>query len=152
MNAKPTASLTAGLLARKGEARPAMRPQLYNFNDDLGFDDHGHDVLPVRAPLMTADEIAVQEVQRAPEPVVVQQQAALVEAYAAPVVRPRAAPGSKPKAAFTLRLDPERHLKLRLAVAHHNRSAQMLVTDALDRFLDEVLPSSLVSAAGVTAN
>ncbi len=48
----------------------------------------------------------------------------------------RAAPGSKAKAAFTLRLDAERHLKLRLACAVSNRSAQMLVTDALDRLLD----------------
>jgi hypothetical protein len=38
--------------------------------------------------------------------------------------RPRAAPGSKAKAAFTLRLDPSRHLKLRLACAVDGRSAQ----------------------------
>lgn len=50
--------------------------------------------------------------------------------------RPRAARGSKEKAAFTLRLDQQRHLKLRLACAVSNRSAQMLVTDALDAFLD----------------
>ncbi len=50
--------------------------------------------------------------------------------------RPRSAPGSKGKAAFTLRLDPERHLKLRLACAVSGRSAQLLVTDALDQFLD----------------
>jgi hypothetical protein len=50
--------------------------------------------------------------------------------------KPRAAKGSKEKAAFTLRLDAERHLKLRLACAVNNRSAQMLVTDALDAFLD----------------
>ena len=48
----------------------------------------------------------------------------------------RSAPGSKGKAAFTLRLDPERHLKLRLACALSGRSAQLLVTDALDQFLD----------------
>jgi hypothetical protein len=48
----------------------------------------------------------------------------------------RAAKGSKEKAAFTLRLDADRHLKLRLACAVNNRSAQMLVTDALDAFLD----------------
>jgi hypothetical protein len=48
---------------------------------------------------------------------------------------PRAAPGSKAKAAFTLRLDPARHLKLRLACAVGGRSAQMLVTDALDALL-----------------
>jgi hypothetical protein len=49
--------------------------------------------------------------------------------------RPRAAPGSKGKAAFTLRLDAARHLKLRLACAVDGRSAQMLVTEALDSLL-----------------
>ena len=49
--------------------------------------------------------------------------------------KPRAAAGSKAKAAFTLRLDPERHLKLRLACAVSGRSAQLLVTDALDQLL-----------------
>ena len=57
----------------------------------------------------------------------------------APVVRrsasTRAAVGSKGQAAFTLRLDPDRHLKLRLACAVSGRSAQMLVTDALDTLL-----------------
>jgi hypothetical protein len=52
--------------------------------------------------------------------------------------RPRSAPGSKAKAAFTLRLDPERHLKLRLACAVDGRSAQQLVTDALDQLLDRM--------------
>lgn len=50
----------------------------------------------------------------------------------------RAAPGSKAKAAFTLRLDAERHLKLRLACAVSNRSAQMLVTEALDKLLNDM--------------
>jgi hypothetical protein len=52
--------------------------------------------------------------------------------------RARAAPGSKGKAAFTLRLDPERHLKLRLACAVDGRSAQQLVTDALDHLLERM--------------
>jgi hypothetical protein len=52
--------------------------------------------------------------------------------------RSRAAPGSKGKAAFTLRLDPERHLKLRLACAVDGRSAQQLVTDALDSLLERM--------------
>jgi hypothetical protein len=47
----------------------------------------------------------------------------------------RSAPGAKGKAAFTLRLDPDRHLKLRLACAIGARSAQQLVTDALDQLL-----------------
>jgi hypothetical protein len=49
--------------------------------------------------------------------------------------RARSAPGSKGKAAFTLRLDPSRHLKLRLACAVNGRSAQQIVTDALDQLL-----------------
>jgi hypothetical protein len=52
--------------------------------------------------------------------------------------RPRSLPGSKGKAAFTLRLDPERHLKLRLACAVDGRSAQQLVTDALDQLLERM--------------
>lgn len=51
---------------------------------------------------------------------------------------PRAAPGTKAKAAFTLRLDPERHLKLRLACAVNGRSAQQIVTDAVDQLLREM--------------
>jgi hypothetical protein len=52
--------------------------------------------------------------------------------------RPRSAPGTKGKAAFTLRLDPDRHLKLRLACAVDGRSAQQLVTDALDHLLERM--------------
>jgi hypothetical protein len=39
------------------------------------------------------------------------------------------------RAAFTLRLDPDRHLKLRLACTIRNRSAQQIVTEALDALL-----------------
>jgi predicted HicB family RNase H-like nuclease len=39
------------------------------------------------------------------------------------------------KAAFTLRLDEERHLRLRLACTAQNLSAQAVVTQALDKFL-----------------
>ncbi|WP_417621739.1 hypothetical protein [Parasphingorhabdus sp.] len=41
----------------------------------------------------------------------------------------------KAKTAFTLRLDAERHLKLRLATAVKNMSAQQLVTRAMDEYL-----------------
>jgi hypothetical protein len=79
------------------------------------------------------DEVEV-EAKQAPVAVVPQR------AVAAPVRprRPRAQPGSKGKAAFTLRLDPARHLKLRLACAVTGRSAQQLVTDALDQLLDDM--------------
>ena len=44
----------------------------------------------------------------------------------------------KAKTAFTLRLDPERHLKLRLATAVRNVSAQQLVTKAVDEYLKSI--------------
>lgn len=56
----------------------------------------------------------------------------------APRSRARSKPGLKDKAAFTLRLDGERHLKLRLACAVRHQSAQNLVTDALDAFLESM--------------
>ena len=193
---KPFASLSSGLLARKGGARPAMRPQGFgqiggNLEDlgwnDMGFEApkpveaprdlehdafgepiaenpalHGHAGLtPVNSPVHSqqaeivdrlqdasdegdeADETAqvVEENAELPvQPVEARAQMYVVPAAPAPVAhrasRPRSAPGSKGKAAFTLRLDPERHLKLRLACAVSGRSAQLLVTDALDQFLD----------------
>lgn len=47
--------------------------------------------------------------------------------------RREAVPGSK--AAFTLRIDPERHLRLRLASAVTRRSAQVILIEALDTYL-----------------
>ena len=194
--AKPFASLSSGLLARKGAARPAMRPQGFGQSggtlEDLGWNDMGfeprkaaevardstHDAFgddvidhprahptgltPVNSPVhqqqaeiadrMAADDVEAseEEIDETAEPFVPESE----EAPAAPVApvlkvvapasaprrapRPRSAPGSKGKAAFTLRLDPERHLRLRLACAVGGRSAQQLVTDALDQLLDRM--------------
>ena len=52
--------------------------------------------------------------------------------------RPRSAPGTGKKAAFTLRLDAERHLRLRLASAVTNRSSQVILTDLLDEYLSSL--------------
>ncbi|HVM23361.1 MAG TPA: hypothetical protein VM308_08715 [Sphingomicrobium sp.] len=211
--AKPFASLSSGLLARKGAARPAMRPQGFgqvgNGLEDLGWNDMGfeppkpaeaprdadHDAFgddvvehprahptgltPIGSPVHEqqaeladrlyeceedeeVDETAeLYEPQAEPAPAKVKAQAlppipAAPAEMAAPAPapsvaetvvptpaprrapRPRSAPGSKGKAAFTLRLDAERHLKLRLACAVDGRSAQQLVTDALDRLLAEM--------------
>ena len=201
---KPFASLSSGLLARKGAAKPAMRPQGFGQMgmglEDLGWNDMGHShqaptnsyephepaglpehvpssiaaltPAPRQAPLPRAaqDEVPPQPVVQAPPPPVVEQQRAVEAAFAepaqqqapetpaaperaepvrvarrqapaptpAPVVRQRSAPGDKAKAAFTLRLDPDRHLKLRLACAVTHRSAQQIVTEALDEFLASI--------------
>ncbi|MFS0736804.1 hypothetical protein ABC347_07120 [Sphingomonas sp. 1P06PA] len=152
MDSKSFASLSSGLLARKGQAKPAMRPQVFNPHaplEDLGWNDMGHSVAASANPVIPP---------QAP-PAVVRQQEELAREIAAPVatVEPAAvtvppAPitppltaeavvpvsrvrGAKARSAFTLRLDPERHLKLRLACAVDHRSAQMIVTEALDAFL-----------------
>jgi hypothetical protein len=45
---------------------------------------------------------------------------------------------ARDKAAFTLRLDPDRHLRLRLACAVTRASAQQIVTGALDEYLSSL--------------
>lgn len=187
---KPIASLSGNLLARKGHAKPAMRPQGFtNFNfgaqqaiDDLGWNDMGTDPVPAAAPPVSRANLQGGEVvpivpdvapvaAQVEPPVVHRQQEEIAREMAAPVapslpepepapepeqserrrddrardavstevdriVLTRAAAGSKSKAAFTLRLDPARHLKLRLAGAVAHRSSQAIVVDALDAYLN----------------
>ncbi len=68
-----------------------------------------------------------------PEPVVI------APARAPRAVRSARLPAAQAgrRAAFTLRLDADRHLKLRLAATMQGLSAQALVTEALDRLLAE---------------
>ncbi len=155
---KPTASLSSGLLARKGQARPAMRPQGYlgltppSQHDDLGWNDMGEDHAPSPIDSLTPAP-APAPVAPAPKPEVLRQREALDREIREPVAdqsdtdSPAIAPDAaariareihrkKRRAAFTLRLDSDRHLRLRLASAVTNRSAQQIVTEALDAFLD----------------
>lgn len=218
---KPIASLSSGLLARKGAARPAMRRQgmdvmgtmgggmmshplpggEYAGQDDLGWNDMGYDVDPahdehvpdygnllagaipdalpvheadVAAAAAAADAMAQPLVPVVPD--VVRQQAEIAERMAEPVaemapeaevpaeqdvaptqvlsvrkhkvavpvavavdvaVAAAAVPAGR-RAAFTLRLDSDRHLRLRLAAAVTGQSAQQLVTAALDDLLTKI--------------
>ena len=192
---KPLASLSAGLLARKGGARPAMRraplgmgmgvaaPMAGEGYDDLGWNDMGYDVDPDQnaaaeparmvdlKPLLAGsvlthnaeaehavedsvgheltDALAAEfESEATPVPEIVRQQESLLDRVAAVArkVETRPAPKAKKerapralrareKAAFTLRLDAERHLRLRLASAVTNRSSQVILTDLLDEYL-----------------
>ncbi len=200
------ASLGPTLLARKGGAKPAMRPQLTPLPDDisglaalaeeqledLGWNDMGADgdasssepVLIANKsaakkadPLVvkdTSDQAAVVEADvsaqivpiashpsarvaanedtqdhhetanlaDAESPVVRSQQKRLAKRILADAASPlnAAKPGAKKsrRAAFTLRLDTDRHLKLRLAATMQGVSAQALVTQALDAFLESI--------------
>ncbi|MFN9499649.1 MAG: hypothetical protein ACK57E_14670 [Erythrobacteraceae bacterium] len=64
-------------------------------------------------------------------------------AQSRPAIRPAA---SERRAAFTLRLDPERHLKLRLAATLQGVSAQVLLTEALDAMLAEFDDLDVIAA------
>ncbi|MCZ8137352.1 MAG: toxin-antitoxin system HicB family antitoxin [Porphyrobacter sp.] len=55
-------------------------------------------------------------------------------------------PVAERRAAFTLRLDPERHLKLRLAATMQGVSAQALLTEALDAMLSEFDDLDVIAA------
>lgn len=168
------ASLNPALLARKGGAKPAMRPQLAPLPDDtstieadkledLGWNDMGQETDGTESAEVVsitgaaANEDAIGEVS----PVIRRQQKDLservladaamdgpiiddedeVEAIVRKAKKSRTAKKSKPaksagksgkRAAFTLRLDTQRHIKLRLASTMRGMSAQALVTEALD--------------------
>lgn len=147
---KSFASLSSTLLARKGQARPAMRPQGFSgfgnvseVIDDLGWNDMGTEapaqppvavVTPPVPPVLRQREALIEEFEAPVDPA--PQADPVAVAPAKPVSVPRAAVGTKAKAAFTLRLDHDRHLRLRLASAVANRSAQQIVTAALDDYLN----------------
>ena len=59
-------------------------------------------------------------------------------AGSAPRAEAASSAGQQGQGRFTLRLDPERHLRLRLACAVDGRSAQQIVTDALDGLLESM--------------
>jgi hypothetical protein len=139
-----------------------MRPQGFTHIgtdiDDLGWNDMGQ--LPgvndygqfseAPAEHVPSSIAALTPAPRAPaeEPAVLEQQRKLESSFAeakSPVVAlPKREPQPRPvdvpgkKAAFTLRLDMDRHLKLRLACAVMGQSAQLIVTGALDDFLESL--------------
>ena len=147
------ASLSPALLARKGGAKPAMRPQNTSgvtdaktaaaSLEDLGWNDMGDEDAEQSARVVRiASAAGSTSVAAAPSPVraTIDRIAAKLEAPA-PAARPNAfkkAANDSRRAAFTLRLDQERHLKLRLACTVRGRSAQQLVTDALDVLLAQM--------------
>ena len=149
------ASLSSTLLSRKGGARPAMRPQLgVSASDDLGWNDMGTDVpvadvAPAAAAIvahvatLTPHAPATGLLARKPQLAEVVPFAREVAVTAPPATglaqKPDQAPVRRTRpAAFTLRIDPDRHLRLRLACQLQGRSAQALVTEAVDRFLADL--------------
>ncbi|GFM29986.1 hypothetical protein [Novosphingobium sp. PY1] len=163
------ASLSPRLLARKGGARPAMRPQdTSKFTaggipidphkmDDLGWNDFGQGhgggtgaaPAPRPASRLTANRPTLAHSEQAPArnhdesggvhevPDVLRQIEQLAHRIHRSEPPARTMPEGR-RAAFTLRLDAERHFRLKMAGVVLNRSAQVLVTEALDKYLSEM--------------
>ena len=138
-----------------GGAKPAMRPQsgvpgpvdgkeaAANL-EDLGWNDLGDDEEGAAQPAPEkVVAIAPQVANEARAPNQVRESLNKIQAQldkpsrVRPPIRKSALAQGK-RAAFTLRLDQERHLMLRLACTVRGRSAQQLVTDALDALLAEM--------------
>jgi len=124
------ASLSS-LLVRKGGARHAASPMASP--DGVSHDPYYAD------PAYQAEIVPISRASEAQAADARRQQDRLASSYGEAPARParprRSAFDRGSKAAFTLRLDEERHLRLRLACTAANRSAQQIVTDALDQFL-----------------
>lgn len=149
------ASLSPSLLARKGSAKPAMRRQdTSRFTigggampaDDLGWNDWGHANDREQAQEQKrakeqdcgkASLPAAPEAER-PVPEVLRQIEQVTWRMNRPVPAARVAKREGRRAAFTLRLDAERHFRLKMAGVVLDRSAQVLVTEALDKYLSEI--------------
>jgi hypothetical protein len=124
MSVKGPASLTSALIVTKGNAAPAG---LVAFNGK---------------PAAKRRDVPVSAVKPVPAP------GGHGETGSAGAAGAAGAAGSSGhgqsavrRARLTLRLDPCRHLRIRLAAAHLNRSLQEIMIDALDRHLTEIHPT-----------
>lgn len=86
-------------------------------------DPDGDDAVPYRDP-------------RLPE--VLRQIAMLASRINRKALPQRSAASEGRRAAVTLRLDAERHFRLKMAGLMLNRSAQVIMTEALDKYLSEM--------------
>lgn len=125
-------------LEHKNGVEPAAAHSLFEATDEDGTTEtergDEQDDAPA-GPLLAVKPRQAERVARAehaPNPAPATQKPIRSKASTSKVAGPVAA---KDKTAFTLRLDRERHLQLRLACAVRNVSAQKLVTSALDELL-----------------
>lgn len=91
------------------------------------------------------NEAAYAPIPQAPAPAPAPMPVA-TQAPAPRVLNRKSQSNSERRAAFTLRLDPERHLKLRLAATMQGVSAQALLTEALDAMLAEFDDLDVIAA------
>ena len=167
LNAVPRSPASASLAESGLIKKPALPPieERDALTDESGDVDAASDrVVPINS-LQGKDQASQNEVRESLERIANRMEgkkpSALEEAdedeadEAPEVILPRALKpsparskslASGKRAAFTLRLDPERHLMLRLACTVRGSSAQQLVNDALDGLLAEMPEIAMLAA------
>lgn len=113
------ASLTSALLVRKGRAVPA------------GY-------VSLASAVRGQREIEEEPAREAPMAPIATPAAAPTTAPRRRATRPRK---KDPRARISLRLDDERHLKLKLTAAHLHKKLQEIVIAALDGYLEQIGPA-----------
>ncbi|MEO5597243.1 MAG: hypothetical protein ABIQ66_01350 [Novosphingobium sp.] len=137
------------LLAAKGGARPAVRSQFQPLRtgdslarkavEDADWAEFSSGQDADEAPFVQPVNDAGTNVRFIRREVALSLTPVASIAPAARTARPRRrAFDQNRKAAFTLRIDAERHAQLRLACTAANRSAQSVLTEALDRLISDI--------------
>jgi hypothetical protein len=154
---KEAASLTSSLLARKGSAVPAaiaLSPLAALSHPALAAMSHAPLAAPATAlhapgpsaasSVPPARPAATVESWRSPPPFQpARPPLGKPEAKAGGPKEPPSRRGSGKSAKVSLRLDDERHRKLRLASVHQQLSGQQILLKALDAYLTSFAPSAM---------
>ena len=133
---KGTASLSSTLLARKGTATPVGHAATYQITDLVS---------RPRPPAAAAKPAAAKPAANGPSATGPVAQTNVSHPHFS-CVHASLGEGTalsdedrKKLVKVSLRLDPARHLRLRLSAAHMRQSAQQLLLSALDHYLDQVI-------------
>ncbi|MDH5772959.1 MAG: hypothetical protein OEY84_07475 [Rhodospirillaceae bacterium] len=143
-NTKPAASLSASLLARKGEAVPAVAATLYNnpslawggdVGDGTNSNHHAKRIDTTPAPAVVAQKVAVK-------------QHSIIKKYLKPL--PRKGDSEKTPSisksnvrqkgdsvALILNIEEENYMRLKYKAQISGKSSQEIVRKAIERYLDD---------------
>ncbi len=170
------ASLHSGLVARKGEAMPAVSHPLFSYVDAPRREEKSADVPP--APRAWPPVRATREVEQLDELVTAEESGqsepdvrpdeALEQRPFAPSVTPKSETAPRPapherhdhgtdehdstyRHRLTFRMTQEQHHRLRLAAAIKDESLQHVLSEALDNHLDGLCACSLKDCTCMSA-
>lgn len=131
------ASLHAGLVARKGEATPAVSHSAFTYVDAPRQETRPEQVPPTPVVTRSAPIDAKQKVSRPSVAPRVQKK----------TTAPQKATRQTAKYRLTFRMTHEQRRRMRIAMAQTDLSLQHILSDALDNYLDGLCACSLSECA-----